>query len=209
MPDELTLAERVSYLIETVDGSVYAAAKRTGITQPSLLRIATGKVKNPRATMLQQLADAFDVGIEWLLRGTGRGPETSKFDFPEVEEWKEIVRGLELRPETEAAVLDLPMLIYDVAGLWVQQRVTDAPTRPTFGDIYAMYQGDVSRAIRDHWRVYIQLFRTWIGTTPEQRKSVRWTLEQNAVRLRRRFVSAEAYETPMPPAPPRADRETQ
>src|SRR5688500_5935450 len=111
----MALAGRVRQLIERFhDGSVNAAAADTGVSQPTLSRIASGKVKNPRRPAIEQIARFYGVSVDWLVRGEGDGPDEVVRAFPvgpataQWLRWTRLVADLGLPAKLEKAVLDLP-----------------------------------------------------------------------------------------------------
>lgn len=71
-----TLADRVQLVVDRWwNGSVRKAADRAGIPQQTLDRIARGESQNPRGAVLQRFAQRNNISVEWLLTGSGKGPE--------------------------------------------------------------------------------------------------------------------------------------
>jgi transcriptional regulator with XRE-family HTH domain len=115
----MKLADRTASLVERYHaGSVNAASKDIGISQPTLARIVSGRVLNPRADALQKIASFYGVSTDWLLGGTTGGPPaigSSGDETPQVPasgaawlRYKALVRRLELPAPVETAVLELP-----------------------------------------------------------------------------------------------------
>ena len=66
-------ATRVQWLIDRYHGGkVNAAARDTGVPQPTLYGIVTGSVVNPRVDSIQKIAAFYQVGVDWLLTGRRR-----------------------------------------------------------------------------------------------------------------------------------------
>lgn len=107
------LGRRVQGLIDRYhDGSVNAAAETAGIPQPTLRRIVAGLVEHPRKKAVRQLAKTYMVSEEWLLHGTGPGPnDTGQLGkFLSGIRWIHLVQSLKLDDETlDGYVLMLPM----------------------------------------------------------------------------------------------------
>ena len=115
----MRLAERTASLVERYHGgSVNLAAKDIGISQPTLARIASGKVPNPRADAIQKIASFYSVSVDWLLGGREGGPSPRRAvregtpappdSGPSWLRYKALVRRLELPIHVETAVLELP-----------------------------------------------------------------------------------------------------
>lgn len=104
-----TLATRLRGIIDRVhEGSVRRAAQLVGIPQPTLDRIVRGASLNPRSDALQRLAQAYDVSIDWLLTGAGKGPDDRTLLREPLLKWLKIVRLLAVDESVKAALLDLP-----------------------------------------------------------------------------------------------------
>jgi transcriptional regulator with XRE-family HTH domain len=110
------LASRIEGLIlESHQGIVSRAAADIGIPQPTLARLAAGKVKNPRLDALQALTAYYGVSADWLLEGRGEGPRARVGPggiTPEWKEWEALLRGLEPSQEAFEAALFLPFAAY-------------------------------------------------------------------------------------------------
>ena len=66
-------------------GNVKAAAEAAGVTQPTLHRILAGKVKDPKLSTIERLADRFGVPLGWLTGETESLPvdeSTGAKDIP-------------------------------------------------------------------------------------------------------------------------------
>jgi transcriptional regulator with XRE-family HTH domain len=113
-------ASRVLGLVEFAHPSVNAAAKAIGIPQRTLARIVTGEMPNPRAEVLRRIAAFYDVSVDWLLTGKGKGPgewttrPLDRITYSPKAGWHAAVRQLALDPDLENKVLRLPRMM-DVA----------------------------------------------------------------------------------------------
>jgi len=67
----VSIQDRILQVIETNGVSINAAAKKTGIPQSKLFRIAKGVTKKVDIEALQSFAKAFNVSVEWLRTGKG------------------------------------------------------------------------------------------------------------------------------------------
>jgi len=66
-----TLAERVNYLLISSGLSVTAAAKKSGVPQPRLNDIVSGKTLNPHTKTTDKIAEYFEVSKAWLVSNIG------------------------------------------------------------------------------------------------------------------------------------------
>lgn len=59
--------ERIKELMQSKDMSIYRLSKETGISDSSLGKILSGKVKDPRISTVKQIAKALDVKIDEIV----------------------------------------------------------------------------------------------------------------------------------------------
>lgn len=103
------LRDRVQMLVtDQFGGIVDRAAKAWGITQSTLSRFLKGKSSRPGVTFLNRVARGSNVSIDWLVNGTGPEPTPSDGPREELQEWRKLVKSLDLSTECERAVLLLP-----------------------------------------------------------------------------------------------------
>jgi len=109
----LDIAGRVELLVDLFHrGSVNAAAKAMGIPQPTLAQIVRGKVKSPRAHVLQAIAGFYEISVDWILTGQGKGPDLNGQPpelFFAAREWNAVLAELELPSSALHAVEILPL----------------------------------------------------------------------------------------------------
>ena len=151
-----TLAERVRGLIrQRYDGNVLEASRASGVPNATLSRIADGTVETPRAGALRTIAEHFDVSIDWLLSGQGKGPPDLPMSYPwrELYEWGRRVETLGLSGPLSDAMLQLPLVPFTVAGLW-----PGGSTEP--GTDGALRQ-EVNEAVQHFARGWIALLDEW------------------------------------------------
>src|SRR5688500_17216052 len=109
-----TLADRLKALVQRWDrGSVNAAARRIGLNQQTLDRIARGEVKNPRSDALQAIAKTYRVSVDWLLTGEGHGPRVDDdvTPWPELWAWADLLEQLQLPLPVYDAMFRLPFTV--------------------------------------------------------------------------------------------------
>ena len=109
-----SLSRRVQQLVNHFfAGSVNAAATAWAIPQPTLHRIVDGVTKSPRAELLAKIAAAHSTTIEWLLSGSGEGPQLTRRTMGvmapltgHVVAWTELLDALDLAPQTKHAMTE-------------------------------------------------------------------------------------------------------
>jgi hypothetical protein len=139
------------------------------LPQRSLHAVASGQVKNPRSEFLVRIADFHQIGLDWLLRGEGKGPETSDpfGGIQEILEWYDLVISLKLMDERiHNALLRLPGVTSTAALTWRMHWSGRGPRRKLKGSPRATESVDVSprviEAIRLEYRAWILLLRDFI-----------------------------------------------
>ena len=149
IPQKSGLAKRVEWLIENGDaGNVLKAAERIGVPNATLARIAKGETDSPRAHVLQQIADAYNTTIDWLLNGRGQAPIFDKQKGPAMWEWMTLLNSLNIPPKVRDAVARLPNTLWDLSFL--QSRNSGASEERAL------------RAAMDWYRLEIETYRLWL-----------------------------------------------
>jgi transcriptional regulator with XRE-family HTH domain len=83
-----TLAERLTDLVERFHaGNVNAAARAIGVPQPTLSRMASGDVLNPRHGALSKVAAYYGTTLDYLLRGVGDPPVAGRSNLALCRMW--------------------------------------------------------------------------------------------------------------------------
>ena len=110
---DMDLERRIIALIRRYfGGNALEAARKWGVSQPTVHRLATGKTTSPRASTLGRIARYHDTTIEALLYGKGPDPLVpGPMPIVEYREFRDVVDRLDLDPETRYAVLSLPTTI--------------------------------------------------------------------------------------------------
>lgn len=67
----MNISDRLVELINNKHVSAYEVSKKTGISEPTMSRILSGKTKKPNLDTLELLAKYFNVSSSWLLTGEG------------------------------------------------------------------------------------------------------------------------------------------
>ena len=127
-----------------------AAAKAMGLPQPTLARIADGRVTNPRARALERIASYFDVSTDWLLSGRGRGPREDPREcrpFAELTGWRRALQELELSSEARRVYDDLPGATSG-AALWLSQADEEPDVEAVFRESYAASRAAMALELR-------------------------------------------------------------
>ena len=109
-----TLGERVKQLVDLHNhGSAYEAAKDLGVTQPTIARLISGVVSQPRAGLIRRIAEYYRVSVDWLLTGQGSGPQTDSrgvgrdLNGPRLR-WEGLLDRLTLPPDVREPLSFLP-----------------------------------------------------------------------------------------------------
>ncbi|MBA2626444.1 MAG: helix-turn-helix transcriptional regulator [Gemmatimonadales bacterium] len=184
-----TLSERLRLLVELrYAGSVIAAARASGMSQETIARVASGTMPDPGTDVLSTVADHFDVGVEWLETGTGRGPDIRGEGAPspiggEWRDWNVVMSKLGF-PHAEASAL-----------MWASALQTDMIYSCIVGA-----EGDTDRipretppiveAMRKNREAWVTLIDEWIRLQGVD--AVRRIIAENQVLFWTRFVRPEA-----------------
>lgn len=118
-----TLADRVRSIVDKYwGGSVNAAASSMGIPQQTLQRVVSGTTANPRVSVLDAIAKGSRASVDWLMTGTGRGPQESdergRFITGGTSRWLRVVSGLYPERGGSREVLeDVPFAAFRFAAL--------------------------------------------------------------------------------------------
>lgn len=162
------LATRVADLIDRFHGgSVNAAARDTGVSQPTLSRIAAGTVRRPRRSALERIASFYGVSLDWL--ETGEEAASGSVDAAAPERWEEsrewlrwaaTIRRAELPPRVERSVLAWPTTI---------ARTSEGVVRTIVGDSPAQGSSDgppaaVHEAVRLQCEAWTVVVSAWLDT---------------------------------------------
>lgn len=177
-PGRATLASRLRFLIALhQSGSVNAAAKEIGIPQSTLARIADGRVENPRANALNQIAFYYRVSLDWLVSGRGEGPGMLREDV-EILPWLNVTDSLDLPYLIDVYVRKLPFSIIAAFNALVLG-----------GDIESSINWQYPPAVSELWsneqRLWTAFLQSWISLAG--RDKVRKSLIENALLVRARF----------------------
>ncbi len=184
-----SLSERLRLLVELRHaGSVIAAAHASGMSTSTIARLAGGRVREPEPEVLETVAEHFDVGVDWLLTGKGRGPDTRPDGAPvpigtEWTDWNDVMRTLGF-PHAEASAL-----------MWASALQTDLIYSCIVGA-----EGEASRvanetpaiveAMRKNREAWVTLIQEWIRLQGAER--VREIIAEHQVLFWTRFVRPEA-----------------
>lgn len=179
------LNERVRLLIDVRDrGSVNAAATRSGIPQATLARLADGRTQRPRSDLVRKVAEAFNVSTDWLLNGTGRGPEgiealseqpANVVPQAEAVQWWARLNRRHVSVDVRTALASLPTAAYNAC---FYSGLDD-------GNPSDAVRGQIREASRSEYRWCI----TWLDTLVDVRgdkRTDRW-LEDNVDLIRGGF----------------------
>jgi transcriptional regulator with XRE-family HTH domain len=75
-------------IVDTVfDGNVKAAADAAGVRQPTLHRILSGEVREPKLSTLRQLADQFGIPLAWMTGEVALLPNESGTPEDRIPRW--------------------------------------------------------------------------------------------------------------------------
>jgi transcriptional regulator with XRE-family HTH domain len=156
------LSDRVSYLIaDSFGGSVRAAAGGIGVPQRTLANIASGDTSNPRADVLQAIADGFHTTTDWLLTGRGESPLKSQRQEAVYSSWNNLLRKLDLPADLEAHLREVPraierfdVLFAELSG-WLPRRERPAMSVPDeqlrdYRKLAAAWTANVARKIEQN-----------------------------------------------------------
>jgi hypothetical protein len=112
----VAIAKRIGWLIEQFyGGSVRAAARRWGITRPTLIRLLDGVIKRPRNNAFEKIAASSGATLAWLVSGEGDPPTPPPpavmLATPALAKWESLVASLDLSEPFAQALLALPRTI--------------------------------------------------------------------------------------------------
>src|SRR3954471_7848126 len=104
-----TLRDRVRALVDEKRLTVNAAAAAIGIPQPTLAGILSGRTKEPRRSVVSQIAKHFGVDVDWIYDGVGRGIGDQLGDNWSAAslKWMDMVLGLQLPEPANTALHEL------------------------------------------------------------------------------------------------------
>jgi hypothetical protein len=182
---DMDVGGRVMALVERYfEGNVFKAARTWKVAQPTLQRLVTGKVKEPRADLLQRIAKYHGTTIEWLLEGVGPDPY-SEHPYPIVErrQFEDVVGGLVLEPDVRKALLALPSQIFATYstlnqwGMFDEGRVPQ-PVKTQAAARHAMWRAQALEL--SMWAEFLYALWTTYGT---DRLSAKLNSELDRIRL--------------------------
>ena len=192
------LADRVQALVDRFhDGDVKKAADALGMPQPTLHRIVTGKVTNPRLKQLNAIAGYYSrlaapVTLDWLQNGTGDPPSSRDplRDRSEVLRWTDLVLELKLPADANESLLRLPEAIIGATIAmrlpWQSRRVEHPfpPGHPTGKEVEPPPK--LLEAIKLHYLSWTRWLEEWIEA--EGVATIRSAIIRDEPQFKARFV---------------------
>ena len=155
--------KRLQQIVDYVfDGNVKAAAEAAGVEQPTLHRILAGRVREPRISTLERLADRFGIPLAWIL---GELPNAELGAAPVRDELAKFVGGLTSR--------DLPLWWRIIALYYRRAQRDDRQAIET-----AKPTSDAARVLLDHYWDFRRVDRTGLllgvclGPIVESRRTI-------------------------------------
>jgi len=100
-----TLADRLRELVDKNDTNPHELARRTKLSQPTISRIMSGVIREPKRDTIEQLAAHFGVSPDWL-SGTSDQYE-DRFTHAEIDLIKKIRRLDKRRSQVIYDMLDM------------------------------------------------------------------------------------------------------
>lgn len=109
-----TLADRLNYLIKTKNISQEKLAKKSGVSQPAIQKIASGITKSPRNILA--IANALEVNAQWLLYGDFHLMTPSETKYHKIEKdsiTKDRILNLSSIPDGELETEEVEVPFYN------------------------------------------------------------------------------------------------
>jgi transcriptional regulator with XRE-family HTH domain len=101
--ENLTIGDRIRYLLEVRGYSQVALAKKIGLTQPAISNIVNDSTRKPSAPTLLKLAAALQANPDWILTGQGEPFEINVIGKSSEKELLAAFRNMD--PQAQAALI--------------------------------------------------------------------------------------------------------